>query len=125
MFKKIMHRGMEQLAARRAHNPKVVSSSLTPATIKKQKLLKFLFFYSLNHFYIINNKKLRKNKNPRFYPGVSRSSIRNFFLGSLQSIALTVYNFGNAHVFHTDEILNICRNRICNVSSQQVSVKSS
>ena len=28
----IKYRGVEQLAARRAHNPKVVSSSLTPAT---------------------------------------------------------------------------------------------
>ncbi len=28
----IRYRGVEQLAARRAHNPKVVSSSLTPAT---------------------------------------------------------------------------------------------
>ncbi len=27
------HRGVEQLVARWAHNPKVVSSSLTPATI--------------------------------------------------------------------------------------------
>ena len=30
------YRGVEQLVARRAHNPKVVSSSLTPATIEKQ-----------------------------------------------------------------------------------------
>ena len=29
---KIEYRGVEQLAARWAHNPKVVSSSLTPAT---------------------------------------------------------------------------------------------
>ena len=28
----LIYRGVEQLAARRAHNPKVVSSSLTPAT---------------------------------------------------------------------------------------------
>ena len=28
----VLHRGVEQLAARRAHNPEVVSSSLTPAT---------------------------------------------------------------------------------------------
>ena len=28
----VTNRGVEQLAARRAHNPKVVSSSLTPAT---------------------------------------------------------------------------------------------
>ena len=31
-----IYRGVEQLVARRAHNPKVVSSSLAPAT--KQKL---------------------------------------------------------------------------------------
>ena len=30
-----LHRGVEQLVARRAHNPKVASSSLVPATIKK------------------------------------------------------------------------------------------
>ena len=30
----LTYRGVEQLAARRAHNPKVVSSSLTPATKK-------------------------------------------------------------------------------------------
>ena len=32
MYRIIIYRGVEQLAARRAHNPKVVSSSLTPAT---------------------------------------------------------------------------------------------
>ena len=32
---KIEYRGVEQLAARRAHNPKVDSSSLSPATILK------------------------------------------------------------------------------------------
>ena len=30
-----IYRGVEQLVARRAHNPKVVSSSLTPATSKR------------------------------------------------------------------------------------------
>ena len=29
------HRGMEQLAARWAHNPKVIGSSPVPATIQK------------------------------------------------------------------------------------------
>ena len=67
----LKHRGVEQLAARRAHNPEVVSSSLTPATknelfrdiytvshsvIKYHEILKILpfvvvlFFYS---FYIV------------------------------------------------------------------------
>ena len=34
----IAYRGIEQLAARRAHNPKVGSSSLPPATIKNLAL---------------------------------------------------------------------------------------
>jgi hypothetical protein len=32
-----IYRGVEQLVARWAHNPKVVSSSLAPATLKKDK----------------------------------------------------------------------------------------
>ena len=32
------YRGVEQLVARRAHNPKVVSSSLAPATKQKRSL---------------------------------------------------------------------------------------
>jgi hypothetical protein len=44
------HRGVEQLAARRAHNPEVVGSSPTSATkkIKEEQLktkLKLFFFY--------------------------------------------------------------------------------
>jgi hypothetical protein len=34
----IKHRGVEQLAARRAHNPKVAGSSPVPATIEKIRL---------------------------------------------------------------------------------------
>ena len=44
---KIEYRGVEQLAARRAHNPKVVSSSLTPATknlIRVARDCRLLFF---------------------------------------------------------------------------------
>ena len=52
---KIEYRGVEQLAARRAHNPKVVSSSLTPATKRILKprnhngyeVLSFLTIYSV------------------------------------------------------------------------------
>ena len=40
------HRGVEQLVARRAHNPKVVSSSLAPATKKTDPLLTGPFFIS-------------------------------------------------------------------------------
>ena len=37
----LTYRGVEQLAARRAHNPKVVSSSLTPATTEMPLLKQF------------------------------------------------------------------------------------
>ena len=40
------HRGVEQLVARRAHNPKVVGSSPTPATTKEQSEMVALFFSS-------------------------------------------------------------------------------
>ena len=36
---------MEQLAARWAHNPKVVGSSPAPATTKSQKIFLLAFFY--------------------------------------------------------------------------------
>ena len=38
-----IHRGVEQLVARRAHNPKVVGSSPTPATKKEQSEMVALF----------------------------------------------------------------------------------
>lgn len=41
---KIEYRGVEQLAARRAHNPKVVSSSLTPATKVIASLSEICYF---------------------------------------------------------------------------------
>jgi hypothetical protein len=50
---KIEYRGVEQLAARRAHNPKVVSSSLTPAT-------KSFRNFKVPDFFIFG-KKRRKN----------------------------------------------------------------
>jgi hypothetical protein len=40
------YRGVEQLVARRAHNPKVVGSSPAPATRSNQKWL--LFFFAVN-----------------------------------------------------------------------------
>jgi hypothetical protein len=43
---KIEYRGVEQLAARRAHNPKVVSSSLTPAT-------RFIRNFKVPDFFVI------------------------------------------------------------------------
>ena len=44
---------MEQLVARRAHNPKVVGSSPTPATKKKQNLSENWGFVVLMAFEII------------------------------------------------------------------------
>ena len=38
------HRGVAQLVTRRAHNPKVVVSSPTPATKKEQSEMAALFF---------------------------------------------------------------------------------
>jgi hypothetical protein len=43
----VVNRGVEQLVARRAHNPKVVSSSLAPATQKSNQ--KWLLFFGLRH----------------------------------------------------------------------------
>jgi hypothetical protein len=41
-FYRLNDRGVEQLVARRAHNPKAVGSSPTPATKKKPRLRGFL-----------------------------------------------------------------------------------
>ena len=41
------YRGVEQLEARRAHNPEVVGSSPTPATITESNLFSALFFYAV------------------------------------------------------------------------------
>ena len=49
------HRGMEQLVARRAHNPKVASSSLAPAT----KTIKRLYYYSVTVFLMPLAQKIR------------------------------------------------------------------
>ena len=51
---KIEYRGVEQLAARRAHNPKVVSSSLTPATINEA----FSLFFYFKIFSVIWHKNI-------------------------------------------------------------------
>ena len=42
----VQYRGMEQLVARRAHNPKVVGSSPAPATKRKVVLLQPFFILS-------------------------------------------------------------------------------
>lgn len=46
------HRGMEQLVARRAHNPKVAGSSPAPATIKKVSISADLFLCNLSCLFI-------------------------------------------------------------------------
>ena len=46
---------MEQLVARRAHNPKVASSSLAPAT----KTIKRLYYYSVTVFLMPLAQKIR------------------------------------------------------------------
>ena len=50
------YRGVEQLAARRAHNPKVAGSSPAPATIKHFQLRR-VHFYSLEVFFCFKIKK--------------------------------------------------------------------
>ena len=42
-----LHRGVEQLVARRAHNPKVAGSNPVPATIQGHNFLVVPFFYVL------------------------------------------------------------------------------
>ena len=46
------YRGVEQLVARRAHNPKVVGSSPAPAT-KKGSQRKLLPFFCFVYFFIL------------------------------------------------------------------------
>ena len=41
------HRGVEQLVARRAHNPKVAGSNPVPATILRCQFIIGAFFYAL------------------------------------------------------------------------------
>ena len=45
------YRGVEQLVARRAHNPKVVGSSPTPATTKSKSEMTCFFILELNMRY--------------------------------------------------------------------------
>ena len=48
---KKLHRGVEQLVARRAHNPEVVGSNPSPATTdKKLRLLSLNFFNIFRYF---------------------------------------------------------------------------
>ena len=55
-----IHRGVEQLAARRAHNPKVVSSSLTPATTNFTRVARDcgLLFFDLKRNFGVSGDNL-------------------------------------------------------------------
>ena len=60
--KQCTYRGVEQLAARWAHNPKVGSSSLPPATTQKILLeISKILFCIIGKFYflMIKNKKIK------------------------------------------------------------------
>ena len=48
------HRGVEQLVARWAHNPKVVCSSQASATRKEKQMLLLFYFLLLKSFIIIS-----------------------------------------------------------------------
>ena len=74
---KIEYRGVEQLAARRAHNPKVVSSSLTPATktyiVTAIKVVAIFYVLQLvnnnaykQHFYVELGKSWGRNPQKMF-----------------------------------------------------------
>ena len=51
---KKQHRGVEQLVARWAHNPKVVCSSQASATRKEKQMLLLFYFLLLKSFIIIS-----------------------------------------------------------------------
>jgi hypothetical protein len=48
------YRGVEQLVARRAHNPKVVGSSPAPATKKSLISIEVRLLYFINYFQFIS-----------------------------------------------------------------------
>ena len=52
---KIEYRGVEQLAARRAHNPKVVGSNPAPATRFKKFAKSELFSFLESNFFLVNS----------------------------------------------------------------------
>ncbi len=54
--------GVEQLVARRAHNPKATGSSPVPATFDKKSPAKGSFFYFI--FGILNSWKAKQNIGP-------------------------------------------------------------
>ena len=59
------YRGMEQLVARRAHNPKVTGSSPVPAT-KEEKSSEMVTFFILRHSKALENKGILRKKSLTF-----------------------------------------------------------
>ena len=54
------NRGVEQLVARRAHNPKVGGSSPSPATTRGQIFLAFFCFCAMYTVYVLYSSKFNK-----------------------------------------------------------------
>ncbi len=61
------YRGVEQLEARRAHNPEVVGSSPASATIKSPEIVRFqdfFFVFGIKKFELNFRKSLKKRPDP-------------------------------------------------------------
>ena len=61
------YRGVEQLEARRAHNPEVVGSSPASATIKSPEIVRFqdfFFTFGVKKFKLNSRKTLRNHPDP-------------------------------------------------------------
>ena len=61
------YRGVEQLVARRAHNPEVVGSSPASATIKSPEIVRFqdfFFVFGIEKFKLNFRKSLKKRPDP-------------------------------------------------------------
>ena len=76
LVKQINCRGMEQSVARRAHNPKVVGSSPTPATIKNAFMRKR---------FLLARRALMKHERSEYNPKVvgNSASLREYACGAL------------------------------------------
>ena len=88
---------MEQLVARRAHNPKVASSSLVPATKKKKPLTHVRGFFFLNRgFGLVLPKKLspaKTGRNPDEYQDLVPATTKGFSICSFLNPFLFSTNF--------------------------------
>ena len=67
----LKYRGVEQLEARRAHNPEVVGSSPASATIKSPEIVRFqdfFFTFRVKKFELNFYKTLQNRPDPYFDP---------------------------------------------------------